>query len=75
MVLELLLNTQIICMIFINILKNTIQIKNVKHFVFDDVIADMLSNPIVTDLLIRGRKLNISLVFITQSCFAVQKKY
>ena len=43
--------------------------------VFDDVIADMLSNPIVTDLLIRGRKLNISLDFITQSCFAVQKKY
>ena len=43
--------------------------------VFDDVIADMLSNPIVTDLLIRGRKLNISLVYITQSCFAVQTKY
>ena len=43
--------------------------------VFDDVIADMLSNPVVTDLFIRGRKLNISLVFITQSCFVVQKKY
>ena len=39
--------------------------------VFDDMIADMLSNkklnPIVTELFIRGRKLNISLVFITQS--------
>ena len=37
--------------------------------VFDDMIADMLSNrklnPIVTELFIRGTKLNISLVFIT----------
>ena len=45
--------------------------------VFDDMIADMLSNkklnPIVTELFIRGRKLNISLVFITQSYFAVPK--
>ena len=45
--------------------------------VFDDMIADMLSNknlnPIVTDLFNRSRKLNISLVFITQSYFAVPK--
>ena len=45
--------------------------------VFDDMIADMLSNkklkPIETELFIRGRKLNISLVFITQSYFAVPK--
>ena len=45
--------------------------------VFDDMIADMLSNkklnPIVTELFIRGRKLNISLVFITRSYFAVPK--
>ena len=45
--------------------------------IFDDMIADMLSNkklnPIVTELFIRGRKLNISLVFITQSYFAVPK--
>ena len=37
--------------------------------VFDDMIADMLSNknrnPVVTELFIRGRKLNISLAFIT----------
>ena len=37
--------------------------------VFDDMIADMLSNkklnPIVTELFISGRKLNISLIFIT----------
>ena len=47
--------------------------------IFQDMIADMLSNnktnPIVTELFIRGRKLNISLVFITQSYFAVLKKY
>ena len=45
--------------------------------VLDDMIADMLSNkklnPLVTEFFIRGRKLNISLVFITQSYFAVQK--
>ena len=45
--------------------------------VFDNMIADMLSNdkgnPIVTELVIRDRKLNISLVFITQSYFAVPK--
>ena len=45
--------------------------------VFDDVIANMLSNkkhnPIVTEFLIRGRKLNISFVFITQSYFLVPK--
>ena len=30
-------------------------------------------NPIVTELFIRGRKLNISIVFITQSYFKVPK--
>ena len=45
--------------------------------IFDDMIADMISNkkfnPIVTELFIRGRKLNISIVFITQSYFKVPK--
>ena len=45
--------------------------------VFDDMIADMLNNkklnPIVSELFIRGRKFNISLVFITQSYFPVPK--
>ena len=45
--------------------------------VFDDMIAEMISNnklnPIVTELFIRGRKLNISIVFITQSYFKVPK--
>ena len=37
--------------------------------IFDEMIADMINNkklnPIATELFIRGRKLNISLVFIT----------
>ena len=45
--------------------------------VFDDMIADIIKNKelnsIVTELFIRGRKLNISLVFITQSYFKVPK--
>ena len=45
--------------------------------IIDDMIADMLSNkklnPVVTELFIRGRKLNISLVFITQSYFVLPK--
>ena len=44
---------------------------------FDDMIADMINNKklnsIVTELFIRGRKLNISIVFITQSYFNVPK--
>ena len=45
--------------------------------IFDDMIADMINNnklnPIVTELFIRGRKLNIPIVFITQSYFKVPK--
>ena len=45
--------------------------------VFDDMIADMINNkklnPVVTELFIRGRKLNISIDFITQSYFKVPK--
>ena len=44
--------------------------------VFDDIIADMINNKklnsIVTDLFIRGRKLNIPLVFNTQLYFKVR---
>ena len=44
---------------------------------FDDMIADMINNnklnPIETELFIRGRKLNISIVFIMQSYFKVPK--
>ena len=45
--------------------------------VFDDMIADTMSNKkcqaIIKELFIRCRKLNISPVFITQSCFSVPK--
>ena len=45
--------------------------------VFDYMIADMESNkelsPIVAELFLRQRKLNISLVFISQSYFKVPK--
>ena len=61
--------------------------KNINHYnpnnenkiliVFDDMIADMIQNKklnsIVTELFIRGRKSNISLVFITQPYFKVPK--
>ena len=61
--------------------------KNIEHYnprknrkvliVFEDMIADMINNkklnPIVTELFIRGRKRNISIVFITQSYFRVPK--
>ena len=44
---------------------------------YDDLIANNFSNkeynPIVTELFIRGRKLNISLIFIMQFYFAVPK--
>ena len=45
--------------------------------VFDDMIADIESNkklsPIVTELILRERKLNISIVFILQFYFKVPK--
>ena len=45
---------------------------------FDDMIADMINNkeliPVVTELFIRGRKLNISFVFIKQSYLKVPKE-
>ena len=52
-----------ICKIFTKILniKNKNKINNKKL------------NPVVTELFVRGRKLNISIVFITQSYFKVPK--
>ena len=44
---------------------------------FDDIIVDMEPNkklsPIVTEVFLRGRKVNVSLVFISQSYFKVSK--
>ena len=51
--------------------------KRKKLIVFDDMITDILTNKIfqviIRELFIRCRKLNISLVFITQSYFSVPK--
>ena len=67
---------------FIKILKITIQEKNVLIIIkvliiFDDMVADMINNKkldsVITELFIRGRKFNISIVFITQSYFKVPK--
>ena len=74
MTFKLLLNTQMIWIIFMKILKGTVDIKECQVLIiFDDMIADMLINKklnlVVTELFIRGRKLNISLVFTTQSYF------
>ena len=57
MIVKLLLNTQMIWMAFIKMLKNSIQIKKVKTLiVFDDMIANTLNNKkcylIVTELFI-----------------------
>ena len=50
---------------------------NKNLIVFNDMIADLINNKklnsIETELFIRGRKLNIYLVFITQSYFKVPK--
>ena len=51
--------------------------KRKKLIVFDDMIADIMTNKkfqaIIKELFIRCRKLNISLVFITQSYFSIPK--
>ena len=79
MTLKPLMNVQTIRMMFIKISKNIIQQKpqNI-DCIFDNMIADMLSNekpnPKVTKLFIRVTTLNISLTFIAHSCFAVPKK-
>ena len=61
--------------------------KNIKEYklskkrkiliIFDNMTADILGNnklnPTVTELFIRSRKLNISVIFIARSYFAVPK--
>ena len=62
-----------------DIYKNNPNKKCKTLIVFNDMIADILSttkrNTRVTKLVITGKKLNIYLAFITQSYFAVPKKY
>ena len=64
-------------MMFTIILIITIQKKRKILIVSDDMTADISNNKkyqsIITELFIRCRQLNISLVFITQSYFIVPK--
>ena len=57
--------------VYKNIDNHNLNKENKISIVLDDMIADMISgkklNSIVTELFIRCRKLNISLVFISQS--------
>ena len=52
-------------------------IKIATQVVFDDMIADIISNEklnqVVTELFLRRSKLNIATVFITQTYFPVEK--
>ena len=61
--------------IYKNIEENNLNKKRKIWIVFDDLIANVATNkkpnPMVTELLIREGKLNISLVFVIQSYFAV----
>ena len=72
-----LLRVQIRWMTFMRILMITIQAEKKNLTVFDDMIADIMTNrrfkAIIKELFIRCRKLNIRLVFITQSYFSVPK--
>ena len=72
-----LLSVLIQWMTVIRILMTTIQAENENLNVFDDMIADIMANKkfqaIINEQFIRWRKLNNSLVFITQSYFSVPK--
>ena len=63
--------------VYENINDNNLIRKRKKIIVFDDMIVDIMTNKklqaIIKELFIRCRKLNISLVFITQSYFSVPK--
>ena len=73
MIQKRLLSTQMIWMIFITTLKNTIQIKNEKYWLYLMIwlLIRLIIKNIVTEIFVIGRKQNIALVFITQSYFAV----
>ena len=77
MILKVSLNIQMIWMIFIKMLKNTIKISNEKYWLYfmihtiADVLRNRKINPIVIDLFTEGRKLNIA--HVTQSFVAVPK--
>ena len=64
--------------VYRNVEENNLGKKRKVLIVFDDMIADMINNkklnPVVTELFIRCRKLNIFIVFIIQSYFKIPKE-
>ena len=68
-----------ICDVYKNIDEYNVDKDRKILIVLDDMITDIIKNKklnlIVTELFIRGRKLNISLAFITQSYFKVPKDF
>ena len=70
-------NVKILWMMFMRIFIIIIQIDKKILIIFDDMITDIITNKkfqaIIKELFVRCRKLNISLIFITQSYFSVQK--
>ena len=73
MILKLLLNTRILWMMSVKKIDEcNPYIKLKVLIVFDDIIADVLSNKKL-QLFIRSPRMNISIVFITQSYFSAPK--
>ena len=70
-------NVQILWIMFMRIHDYNLNRKRKILIVFDDMIANIMTNKkiqaIIKEWFIRCRKLNISLVFITQSYFSVPK--
>ena len=78
MILKLLLSIQMNMQdVYKNIDEYNVDKEHKILIVFDDMTAYMINdkklNSVVPELFIRGRKLNIPLVFITQSYFKVPK--
>ena len=78
MILKLLLSIQMKMQdVYKNIDEYNVDKEHKILIVFDDMTAYMINdkklNSVVPELFIRGRKLNIPLVFITQSYFKVPK--
>ena len=63
--------------VYANIDNDNLKKKRKILIVFGDMIAGIMTNKkfqsIIKELFLRCRKINISLVFITQSCFSVPK--
>ena len=71
MILRISLNTKIIWTILKKTMKNTIQIKYKKDYMNANMLSNKKLNPIVNQLFIRGRKLNI--FYYTVLFFCIRK--